>query len=183
MEIGAFQRTLRGEDVCGDAYAVVSKQETTIVVADGLGHGPEAAAAAQLICRYVEEHADESLDTILQGATLAAKGTRGAAVALLRIGARRLSFSAVGNVELRTLTRRPFSPVGAPGIVARPLRRVRVFEHLFDSQDLFALFTDGISTSFSLDGYESQPVQRIAESVVSSHGKAHDDATCVVVRV
>ena len=183
-QLGTFQRPAIGEVVCGDAFVVVSGERTTIAVADGLGHGEHARHAADVVCSYVQEHADDGLEDILRGASVAAKQTRGAAVALVRIdqSAATLSFASIGNVELQSRATQPFRPVPAPGIVARPLRRVMVFEHKIEVEDVFVIYTDGLSSRFQFEDHSDGSAEEIAENLVATYGKSYDDATCVVIR-
>ena len=47
LEVGAVVVPVRGEVVCGDGYAVHQEADfSSIMVVDGLGHGPDAAACA-----------------------------------------------------------------------------------------------------------------------------------------
>ena len=184
QQLGSFQRPAIGETVCGDVYVVVPGPQTMIAVADGLGHGEKAQYAAQVICEYIQEHASDDLEDILRGASTAAKHTRGAAVALVRIDpdARNLSFAAVGNVELQSHSAQPFRPIGSPGIVARPLRRVNAYEHSIQQGDMFVVYTDGISSRFCFEDHTDGDAEEIAHHLVSTFGKDHDDATCIVIR-
>ena len=48
---------------------------------------------------------------------------------------------------------------------------------------MIVAFTDGVSSRFTLETCDGLDVQDVADAVVRDHGKAHDDATCVVLRV
>ena len=47
-----------GEDVCGDAACILARPDGTVglLLADGLGHGPQAAAASQEAVRLFRKH-------------------------------------------------------------------------------------------------------------------------------
>ena len=184
-EIGAAQRPIENETVCGDAFAVFRDRETTIAVADGLGHGAGAAEAALAFCAYVGTHASAGLEQILRGATTCLSPTRGAAAALIRISDQRrhLSFAGIGNIEVQAMSKLPIRPVCTPGIVGRPLRKVLSFDYELNRGDLLAIHSDGISSRFTLAPYSHLDVQSMAEAILADHGKQHDDATCVVVRL
>jgi len=94
-----------GEVVCGDDVAVVRGETVTIVVADGLGHGPAAAEAARGFCDFAEGHPDRDLEFLLREGGAAIKKTRGVAAGILRIDEARNTvwFAGVGNIELRSL--------------------------------------------------------------------------------
>lgn len=184
-EIGVVQRPIRNEKVCGDAFVVLRDEEITIAVADGLGHGPKAAEAALAFCAYVEANVSRGLEEILRGATAEISHTRGAAAALLRIGDRQrcLSFAGIGNIELQAVSKLPIRPTSTPGIVGRPLRKVLEFDYELNGGDLLAVYSDGISGRFRLESYGRLNAQSAAEAILSDHGKRHDDATCLVVRL
>jgi phosphoserine phosphatase RsbX len=185
LEIGAHARPHPGETACGDAHLVLAAGPLTVVaLADGLGHGPLAAEAAARFCAHVRACREAAVAEILLRAAPALAGSRGCAAAVVRVDedAGRLTFAGVGNIELRAFARLPFHPVCAPGVVGRPLRRVVAFAHLLSPGDLFILHSDGVSTRFELAD-PLAPAQRIAEGLVSTHGKAHDDASCIVLRL
>ena len=108
LRFGTASRPATGGDVCGDAGVIIPiDQGTLICLADGLGHGPEARAAADAACRYARAHAAEPLDALMRGMDGALSVTRGAAVSLLAIlpSLRQARFAGVGNVDLRVLRR------------------------------------------------------------------------------
>jgi negative regulator of sigma-B (phosphoserine phosphatase) len=185
LRIANVQRPARGETVCGDAFTVVTGQVTIVALADGLGHGPLAAEASEAFCAYVERHEGQGLEQLLRGGTVALNGTRGAAAAVLRIDqvAGRVSFAGVGNIELQAVSREPIRPVCTPGIVGRPLRKVIAFHYNLHAGDLLALYSDGISSRFDLAAFRRLRTQGIAQAVLAQHGKSHDDATILVLRV
>ena len=183
--IGSASRPAVGQTVCGDAFEITPfAHGITICLADGLGHGPEARAAADVACRYARAHADEPLEALMRGMDRELAGTRGAAVSTLVLepAARRALFAGVGNVELRTVARAHISPPTMPGILGHRVRRMRVWEYPLAEGDMFVLMSDGISSRFELEPLARLEAQALAEHVVATHHKAHDDACCVVVR-
>ncbi len=185
MEIGVAQRPAQGETLCGDAYAVVRCGNRTLVaLADGLGHGPEAARAAEAFCSHAREAADRPLDAILASADRVVAGTRGVAAALLRLDPPgHFEFAGVGNVVLRALSRRPIHPLSVAGTLGRrSARRLRCERFEVDRGDLLVLYTDGVSGRWDLSPLRGEPTERLARELLDVHGRAHDDATCLVVR-
>jgi phosphoserine phosphatase RsbX len=185
MEIGSAQRALAGQDVCGDMFVVLPGSTTIIGLADGLGHGPDAAAAARLFCAHVREHGTEALEAFFRGADRALTGTRGAAGALLRIevSSRRIEFAGVGNVDFQAFPAGTARPFGTAGILGRGFRKLVPFDFAGPPGGVLALFTDGISSRMSLEPYVGLAAQALADQVLAGHGAAHDDATCVVVKL
>jgi phosphoserine phosphatase RsbX len=185
MEIGTAQLPADGETVCGDALRVIQRDSRWLfVVVDGLGHGPHAAAAATAFCEYVETHADEPLDIMLHGADRAVSGTRGAAAMVARVDTRTstIDVAGVGNVAMRAWSKERFQPLPMRGVLGRGIRNVRVFRYNITNGDLFALYSDGISASFDIDTIKHQGAANIAQSILTSHRKSHDDSTCLVAR-
>lgn len=178
------QRAFPGQSVCGDAVLVRAGPVSVVVVADGLGHGEAAAEAAQTFIKWVEANVERQPSVVLQTANDALAHTRGAAamVAQFNGAEHRLTVAGVGNIELRSNSRRPVSAVSTPGIIGRPVRKVMQFDYPLTPGDLFAMMSDGIATRFALSQYASLPMEQAAERILADHGKSTDDATCVLVR-
>ena len=184
-DIAAAQRPHEGESVCGDAYAVSPCAGGTFVaLADGLGHGPEAAEAARLFCDHVRGAREPSPAQVMRGAHQLLQRTRGVAAGLLYLDPLhgRLAYASVGNIELTAVSHEPMRPVGAPGIVGKHLRRITPYQYRTRGGDVVMLFSDGISSHCELAPYLHLGAQEIADTILARHGKLHDDATCVVVR-
>jgi hypothetical protein len=183
--IGIAQRPANGETLCGDAYAIVRRGPKTLVaLADGLGHGPEAALAAQAFCSHAQASADRPLESILTSAHGAISGTRGVAAALLRLDPPgHFEFAAVGNVVLRVFARKPIHPLSVAGTLGRRnVRPPRCERFAVEQGDLLVMHTDGVSDRYDLDRLRGEPPDRVAQQLLDVHGRSNDDATCLVVR-
>jgi negative regulator of sigma-B (phosphoserine phosphatase) len=186
IEVEITQRTLTGQTVCGDIALVVNKDTgVLVVVADGLGHGADANQAAKAFCAYAKEHAKEDIKDIIIDSSRVMSQTRGAAGLLMDLDTKNgvVAVAGVGNIELRAKAKERVAPVSMPGILGRPLRKVKRFEYALNRNDLFIIFSDGISSRFDIEKYQNLSVREIAKGILNEHGKVHDDATCVVVRV
>ena len=184
-DFGSAQRAYGGESVCGDAVFIAADEPGLVAVVDGLGHGPEAANAAQAFVQFVELHRAAPLDAALHEASRRIAHTRGVAAGLVQLSRpeRTLRFAGVGNIEVKAQCRAAVHPVCASGIVGRPLRRVTVYEYTMFPGDTLALMTDGVSTRFELGDLDlRQSPQALAETILFRFGKHTDDATCVVMR-
>ena len=186
VEVGAARRKKSGETVCGDASIVVPMPSGTLMcLVDGVGHGPEAAAAAERACGFVESSADAPLESLMRGLDRALVGTRGAAVSIVQLmhTHRVLRYVGIGNVELRALTRARVAPPTTPGIVGQGLRVVRVWEYPLAEGDLVTLMSDGVTSRFDLEDFAHLDPASLAVAVVARHHRDYDDASCVVARV
>jgi serine phosphatase RsbU (regulator of sigma subunit) len=183
-------RPATGEEACGDAFDIHHLEDGWLVlVADGLGHGPAAAEASQRAVAHTRKllatDPSAGLRQILESCHRALAGTRGAALALCRLlpGAGKLRFSGVGNVALSIHPERRGLGISMPGVVGYRMRKTQVFESALEPGDLVLLYSDGISSRFSLKSLAALPLNQLVERLEADHGKSHDDATVVAVRV
>jgi phosphoserine phosphatase RsbX len=186
-------RPLPGEGVSGDvAISVAGADQTVLAVIDGLGHGPEAAAAAECARDVIAVHPEEPPAVLLQLCHAALALTRGVAmtVAAIDCGAREIQWVGVGNVRAKLVRL-----VEGPGVqlvsrallysgtVGYSMPDVRVSSVGLLPHDLVLMATDGIGAGFLADMAIGQPVDRIAASILERHGKSSDDALVAVARV
>lgn len=188
VEVGAVNLPAVGETAIGDAYCVLTlDQQILVALADGLGHGEEAAEASAIAMHHVEAHAHQPLKPLLEGCHRALRGSRGVvmAVALIDLTAGTVLHAGIGNVETRIVgvdkVRRPISH---NGILGYQLRNVRVETYPYSPGDLVVMHSDGVSERFEVSpaSRETDP-QLLASQVAHAHGKHNDDQTIVVVRI
>lgn len=185
IAVGACSRPKPGESVCGDSFVIChGENEIVVAVADGLGHGFEAAEASQMACEFVRANSHKEVDLIIEECSKVISSSRGAAMSVVKIhsDSETLCYSAVGNVELRALSRSPINTVNYPGIVGKKIRRLSRSSHKLHKGDVFVLFTDGISSRLDIEEYKNMDPQSMADRIVAEQGKHHDDATCLTLR-
>lgn len=189
MQFGVVRRALKGQAACGDAYFFKEfENEVLIAVIDGLGHGPDAAAAAETAVEYLKNNYTKNLEEIIRGCHETLKKTRGAAVgiALIDVDLSVLRYAGVGNIRMKVRSQTRIRPVSVNGILGYNLRRVRVEEFPYTPGDLIILYSDGISGKFDLNAYPPQLLeqhsQAIAERIAAEFGEERDDFTVVVAR-
>jgi phosphoserine phosphatase RsbX len=173
----------------GDRHVVVPFPNGTLVaMIDGLGHGPEAAAAAKEAARILTARAGEPVLDLMHRCHEALRRSRGAVVSIASFDGRTdmITWLGVGNVE-GILLRAPGSQRHQEAIMLRggvvgfqlpPLRTavVPVFRG-----DTLILSTDGIRDfSQPLDA-EREP-HALAQSIFARCGKGTDDALVLVAR-
>ncbi|MFF7250239.1 SpoIIE family protein phosphatase [Embleya sp. NPDC008237] len=116
--VGGLHVPLAGAPHSGDAWShTATADSSTVMLADGLGHGPPAAEATDVAVRVLHRHPELAPHDLLETLDTALRGTRGAAIAIARIDATsgRLTFAGVGNVGARIRT-----PQGWDHLVSRP---------------------------------------------------------------
>jgi anti-sigma regulatory factor (Ser/Thr protein kinase) len=189
IDVGALCVPLAGEDECGDGWAMVCDRDgATLLGADGLGHGPEAAKASGAAIEALDRFPAASPSGVLQAAHEGLRITRGAAVSVARIDFADgdLRFAGIGNVSgivydgdaRRTL-------VSHNGIVGNNMRKVQEFTAAFPDHALCILHSDGIQTQWDLNAYPG--LQACAAAVIAGvlmrdFIRRRDDAMVVVAR-
>src|SRR5439155_7607794 len=108
LEYGIAGRAKPGELLSGDRSAVRDLSDGVLLaVADGLGHGPEAAGAATVAVAALDTWLGHPVSRLMEQCHAALVGTRGVVLALAALDARHatLTWLAVGNVEGRLIHR------------------------------------------------------------------------------
>ena len=129
-EVGVVSVSRPGESVCGDGWALAGAGDVlSILVVDGLGHGPGAAEAAGEAIRVFRTQAQQEPEATMRALHEALRPTRGAAAALARVepGAGRLRYVGVGNIAGTVHADGSRSLLSANGTVGHALRRVQEY--------------------------------------------------------
>lgn len=190
VETGAVVIPKEGETVSGDAWAVRrSATGIQLIVADGLGHGPDAAfAAATAVAAFRAAPLTDAAD-IASRVHAALRRTRGAAIAIavLEPAASLVRFAGIGNIAGRLVaagsTQSLVSMNGTAGSVARS---VKEFEYAAPAGALLVLHSDGLTGRWSLDDYPGLTVRDpalIAGVLFRDHARGRDDTAVVVARL
>jgi anti-sigma regulatory factor (Ser/Thr protein kinase) len=189
FEIGAICCPVKGEEECGDSWAVFPNQRgIRAIVADGLGHGPLAAEASEVAIRIVRESPELGLIDLIGRASDAMKATRGAALAVVDIDrfSETVRFAGVGNISAAIVDqgkmRQMVSHNGTAGI---QLRRVQEFTYPWTASALLLMHSDGLFTRWSLDTYPALAVQHpsiVGGILFRDFARGRDDVTVLTLR-
>ncbi|OBH84961.1 stage II sporulation protein M [Mycobacterium scrofulaceum] len=160
-------------------------------VVDGLGHGPEAAAAALRAVEAVTRSSTERLEVLIQLCHRVLEGTRGVAMTLARVdfAANTLTWTGVGNVTADLVAK---SPTGVQirssarltaGIVGYRIPEIKPAQVIsMRPGDLLVISTDGITENY-LDHIDfSATAVVIAEELLGKDAKETDDAMVLAAR-
>jgi len=180
---------LAGERDCGDAVAVVMDSKVaSVVVADGLGHGGMASAAANRAIGIFRQNRLLDPERIIGNMHDALRGTRGAAAASARVDMAKgvIEFCGVGNIVgvfvERGIPRRMVSYDGTMGHVAS---RIRGLTYRFEAPPLVLLHSDGIRVRWDLNDYpglsESHPAL-VAGVLFRDFRRSRDDASIMALK-
>ena len=192
LDIGAVCLPKAGEVVCGDAWTAVQQiDRSLILVVDGLGHGPEAARAAQVAIRLVQEHSTEPLARLLERLHRGLQHTRGAVVALARVdlSGQEMTFAGIGNMAGRVIA--SDNPANGlylmshNGTVGYQIRKVQALTYPWSDNALLVLHSDGLATRWDLRDYPGLTRRHpslIAGVLYRDFARGLDDVIVVVAR-
>lgn len=188
-DVGGINVPLPGEEICGDAWVVRCHENgIDVMVADGLGHGREAAKASMAAVHAFLAKGGRSPAQHLEVADSALQGTRGAAMGVAVINPRRgeVAFAGIGNTVAIVLTDGvPQHLVSFGGIVGQRRIPRREFSSIWNPQSMFIAHSDGIATRWSLDAYPGLVARHpsiIAGILYRDFARGRDDASIIVIK-
>ena len=156
-QFGAVCVPIASETECGDGWAlVIQSRLVTLMMVDGLGHGPDAAMATKEAIDTVAEQPGRRASDQMNACHLALRPTRGAAlaVAVLDPVKQELVFAGVGNISTCIINEGQAKQlVSHNGIVGHNMRKVQEFTYPCPAYALVILHTDGVHTQWDLSKY------------------------------
>ncbi|MGZ5200058.1 MAG: SpoIIE family protein phosphatase [Telluria sp.] len=189
LVIGALALPLAGEEACGDSWAVgCHERGATLLAADGLGHGPDAARASQAAIEALARHREAGPADLMNRMHESLRITRGAAAAVADIDCARdeIRFAGIGNIgawAFDSAGRRAL--VSHNGIVGHNMRKVQEFSVAFAPGALCIMHSDGVQTQWDLGAYPGLCTRHpalIAAVLMRDFIRSRDDAMVLVVK-
>jgi len=193
IDWGHAALVMPGQTSSGDRCVIAIADGTALIaVIDGIGHGEEAAAAANAAALVLETSPNESLRTLFDRCHARLRTTRGAAMTVARFEShgRTLDWLGTGNIKAVLLRRSPqgftctdlltYSGVVGAHVTQAAKRAASKTE--VTPGDVLILATDGIDRKF-IDAirYDEAP-QTQAERLLASFRSPADDALVLVAR-
>lgn len=187
LDIGAICVPITGESECGDNWAARGNDHVvSLVVIDGLGHGPRAAKATSAALKVVLEQQWSNSIHLLHLMDEALVNTAGAAVAVseLNLHTHALKFCGVGNISGRVYGGGHVRGcVSMPGIVGYKMPKLQEFSFPWNRQSAILLYSDGLSSrSFPVALPSMNRSLSIAGELYRDHRRANDDATVLLAK-
>jgi len=193
-----------GEEVSGDLHCVIETPDGVLAaVVDGLGHGPEAGAAARTAVQVLSDGQNRSVTRMFQDCHTALRGTRGVVMSAAWISAadQSLTWLGVGNVD-GYLLRGPAwtdSPSGVQdaedmkiqeresllmrgGVVGYRIPTLRAASLPAHAGDTLIFATDGLALDPNRFMEDNCSPQAIADHILAEFRRGTDDALVLVVR-
>ena len=187
VECASAGIALNGGERSGDRAVIASWADGTLgAVIDGLGHGPDAADAADAAALVLEAEPDAPLVELVRRCHAALRHTRGAALSVATIApSGALAWLGIGNVA-GTIARAPGH--GGEGLATRggtvgfQLPHVETRGAQLALGDVVVLASDGIKPSFRNEIVAGRTAEDLAAAIVARHALTSDDACVAVAR-
>jgi anti-sigma regulatory factor (Ser/Thr protein kinase) len=189
LAIGAVNVPFDHLPVSGDAWAVHDQVDaTTLCVADGLGHGPDAHDAAQEAMRVFRQHPGAFPEEVLKAQHEAMITTRGAAVSICRVprdgGAVR--YASIGNIAGAIVTQEVRRGMLCHnGIIGHQVSLIAGNDYPHPDGSLIVIHSDGLTTNWNFSDYPGLALRHpaiIAAVLWRDHSRGRDDTCVLVVR-
>jgi anti-sigma regulatory factor (Ser/Thr protein kinase) len=187
--VGAVSLAAPGETVCGDGWGfALSGERAAVMVADGLGHGPDAAEASAAALEAFADGPLEGPRQLLHRAHQALRRTRGAAVMVLDAdgGTGTIRSSGAGNVMARLVSgvtdRTLLCQHGTAGITIRTPEEAST---PWPPHAMLVVYSDGIESRWKAETMApllGRDPTLAAAVLVRDHCRGRDDATVAVLR-
>ena len=189
VELAGLVSPIAGETASGDNLAwEINGDRCIVMMADGLGHGIQAAQAADEAVRVFRAHSSESPASLISRVHDALKKTRGAAgaIAEVRTLAGTLTYAGVGNISgsilSNTLSR---SLVSHNGTLGHVMARVQEFKVEWPKDGVLVMHSDGLQSRWDLARYPGLLARQpglIAGVLLRDFRRERDDASVLVLK-
>ena len=189
LESGVVAVAKSGETECGDTCALAwHGGRCNALVADGLGHGPQAAAASQAAAAVLAARPQDEAAQTIESMHAALFSTRGAAVAVATLdpAGGTLKYCGVGNISgVVQADYKARHLVSFNGTVGHNARKIQQHEFGFPRGALLIMHSDGLGSRWDLDRYPGLAQRHpalVAAVLYRDYVRGRDDVTVVAVQ-
>ncbi|GHC88842.1 TorS-related protein [Pseudorhodoferax aquiterrae] len=184
---GAVMLCAPGEQACGDAWALaLDSARAAVLVADGLGHGPQAAEASQAAVAQFVRAPFAPLTEQLDRMHGALRITRGAAGSLALLEPAGVQLAGAGNIATRLVSgthSKSLAPQhGTLGVQARHFEPVHTE---WPPHAVAVLHSDGLQSRWRAEPLAplvARDPALLAAWLLHGHLRGRDDATVLVLQ-
>src|SRR2546428_1584912 len=189
VEWGVASQTLAGEVESGDKHVVrIFPHGALLAAMDGLGHGEEAAAAANMAVKFLQTSENESVISLLKRCHERLRSTRGVVISLAALNAvdETMTWIGVGNVEEILLQADPAVNPGyeyltlRSGVVGTRLPLLHAAIIPVKRGDTLIFATDGIRTEFAQRLVRRAAPQQMADGILAQYANVPADAPVMI---
>jgi anti-sigma regulatory factor (Ser/Thr protein kinase) len=188
LQLGVTQHSLHNDPACGDVWGLaISESRISVLMIDGLGHGPDAEAAAMSGASAFHRQPFMSPALQLDEMHHEMRGTRGGAVAVTQFDWHRdrLDFIGIGNIGATLIGNEKTRGLAShPGIVGLQYRKMQAFDYPQVSGQLLIMYSDGLQSRWNLRDYPGLMFRHpgvIAAVLHRDFCRGRDDVTVLVL--
>jgi hypothetical protein len=159
------------------------------MLADGLGHGPMAAAASAAAVEVFQAHPAAGPAELVSLMHAAMRSTRGAAVAVAANGpaGEGLRYAGVGNLSgVLARVHDSRSLMSHNGTVGLQARKIQELSYAWPPEALLVMHSDGLQSHWRLDQYPGlaqRDAALVAGVLYRDFARGRDDVSVVVQRI
>jgi anti-sigma regulatory factor (Ser/Thr protein kinase) len=186
--LGAVRVPVPGERECGDDWGVaMANGKLTILMADGLGHGPGAAEASREAVAIFRRVAEPSPKPLIEEIHRGLRHTRGAAVAAAQIDPAEnlLRYCGIGNISGMVITPKETSQmVSHNGTAGHNARKIQEFNYRWPPGAALVMHSDGVTTSWRMEAYPGllrHHPSLLSAALLRDASRGRDDVCVVTV--
>jgi len=191
VEWGLAAERMPGETALGDQATVIALPRRALIgVVDGAGHGRDAEQAANIAVNVIEHFPERTVTELMALCHDALRSTRGVVMSLASIDAATSTMTWVGVGDVETIVTHELPGAGFKPVPMIPQAGILGYR-LPKLQPRTVQLTPGVTAVFATDGvdigfmHNLRPVgapDRVAERILTAHGKGNDDALVLVAR-
>jgi len=177
--------------MCGDGFFYrLTKDKLSIIVGDGLGHGPEAAKAVNAAIEAFKNIEENNPVEIIRMLHESVKRTRGlvATVAIFNFKEKCWRICGVGNIAARMssfISSKAYMSYN--GIIGHNIpRSLKIHEVPYEPGQTILLCSDGIKTRWDLSKYPAigkNDLSILTAAIYKDHSRNTDDSSVVAVKL
>jgi negative regulator of sigma-B (phosphoserine phosphatase) len=192
VEYGVAKSILPGQGESGDRHLVCCAGVGILIAAiDGIGHGEEAANAAEAAISILKASPDEPVISLLERCHEGLRSTRGVVLSLASIDPKHGMMTWVGVGNVQGVLMRAGANKGRVeevlllrgGVVGSQLPALQAAVLPIAKGDTLVFVTDGIRSEF-MEGLSTlESPQRAADKILKQHSRGNDDALVLVLRL
>lgn len=191
IELGVAGATLPGQSESGDRYVCETfTNGVLLALVDGIGHGPEAAVAAEAACTILKSHAAEPVIALAERCHNGLRSTRGVVMSLAAFDVRHnlLTWLGIGNVQGALRRSGPDADgieellLLRAGVVGSQLPSLRASVLPVGPGDMLVLATDGVESGFDPRITSWVAPAGAAQAILDRYYRRTDDALVLVAR-
>lgn len=187
VPLGVYQHSLHDDPACGDVWEVcLQGRQLSILMIDGLGHGPEAEYAAKAGATAFNRDPFAEPALLLDDIHHDMRGTRGGALAVAQFdaGKDQLRFIGIGNIGATLIgVDKSRGMASHPGIVGLQYRKISSASYPQSAGQLLIMFSDGLQSRWNLRDYPGLIYRHpaiIAAVLQRDYCRGTDDVTVLV---